>query len=327
MLRGYLKKQRRIFVLMGMMNAVFAFIGSLNGLTWDVVGYAVFLATALGMLVVLYDYWRYRETQHILQTEFTRITLTIEGLPIPADSIEESYQKLIHILYAEMSAVATRADIAQSELESYYTTWAHQIKNPIAAMRLVLQTNPSQVHRELLNELIKIEQYVEMVLQYVRTDNVTTDYVFRSYAVDDMIRPVLRKYASVFITKDLTLVYEPIRVDVVTDDKWLSFVIEQIISNALKYTSSGSITISHTQDNELLIADTGIGIDSADLPRVFDKGFTGFNGRYEKTSTGIGLFLVKRIMAKLGHKLRIESEVGVGTRVYIGLDRARIVAD
>jgi signal transduction histidine kinase len=323
----YLNKQRRLLVLMVMMNAVFAVVASLNGLAWDVVGYAVLLASALGSLVVLYDFLRYRETQRILQTQLTRITLTVEGLPAPTDGVEESYHQLIYALYAEMSAVATRADLAQSELESYYTTWAHQIKNPIAAMRLVLQTNPSQVNRELLNELIKIEQYVEMVLQYVRIDHVTTDYVFRSYSVDDIIRPVLRKYAGVFIAKELTLVYEPIGIDVVTDEKWLSFVIEQIISNALKYTPSGTISILHTPANELLIADTGIGIDSADLPRVFEKGFTGFNGRFEKTSTGIGLFLVKRIMTKLGHPLRIESEVGVGTRVYIGLRRARIAVD
>lgn len=327
MLRAYLKKQRRILVLMGMMNAVFVVIGSLNSLAIDVIGYAVFLATVSGLLVVLYDYWRYQETQHILQTQLTRITLTVEGLPIPADAIEESYQKLMYALYAEMSAVATRADIAQSDLEAYYTIWAHQIKNPIAAMRLVLQTNPSQMHRELLNELIKIEQYVEMVLQYVRVDSVTTDYVFRNYAIDDVIRPVLRKYASVFIAKDISLVYEPLGVDVVTDEKWFAFVIEQIISNALKYTSRGSITIAQAPDFELMIADTGVGIDSADLHRVFEKGFTGFNGRFEKTATGIGLFLVKRIMAKLGHTVRIESEVGVGTRVYIGLNRVQIAAD
>lgn len=327
MLRAYLKKQRRLLVLMGMMNAVFVLIASLNGLAWDVVWYAVLLATALGMVVVLYDYWGYRETQHILQTELTRITMTVEGLPVPSDGIAESYQKLIYALYAEMSAVATRADITQSEIESYYTTWAHQIKNPIAAMRLLIQTHPGQVHRELLNELIKIEQYVEMVLQYVRVDNVSTDYVFRSYAIDDIIRPVLRKYASMFITKDVTLEYESIGVDVVTDEKWLMFVVEQIISNALKYTPSGVISITHTADNELLIADTGIGIDSTDLPRIFEKGYTGFNGRYEKTSTGIGLFLVNRIMHKLGHSVRIESEVGVGTRVYIGLQRAQIAAD
>jgi signal transduction histidine kinase len=310
---------------MGMMNAVFAVIGGLNGLAWDVILYALLLATAFGLLVVLYDYWRFRETQYILQTELTRIAFTVEGLPVPADAIEESYQKLLFTLYAEMSAVATRADITKSELEAYYTVWAHQIKNPIAAMRLVLQTNPSYTHRELLNELIKIEQYVEMVLQYVRIDHVATDYVFRNCVIDDVIKPVLRKYASMFIMKELTLVYDEI--GVVTDEKWLGFVIEQIISNALKYTPSGVISIERTAANELLISDTGIGINSADLPRVFDKGFTGFNGRYDQTSTGIGLFLVKRVMDKLGHTLRIESELGVGTRVYIGLSRARIAAD
>lgn len=327
MLREYLRKQRRLLVLMGLMNAVFVVIGSLNGLAWDIVGYAVLLATTLGMIVVLYDYWRFRETQHILQTQLSRITLTIEGLPVPTDAIEESYQKLVSALYAEMGAIATRADIVQSDLDAYYTIWAHQIKNPVAAMRLVLQTNPSPIHRELLNELIKIEQYVDMVLQYVRINHVTTDYVFRNYRIDDIIKPVLRKYAGVFIAKDLTLEYEPIGIDIITDEKWLAFVIEQLISNALKYTSTGTISITHTPENELVIADTGIGIDSADLPRVFEKGYTGFNGRIDKTSTGIGLYLVKRILTKLGYSLGIESTLGQGTRVYIGLNRARIVAD
>lgn len=327
MLRAYLNKQRRLLVLMGMMNAVFAVVASLNSLPWDVIGYALLLASALGILVVLYDFWRYQQTQRLLQTQLTRITLTVEGLPVPTDDIEESYQQLIFALYAEMSAVATRADLVRSDLESYYTVWAHQIKNPIAAMRLLLQTNPSQVHRELLNELIKIEQYVEMVLQYVRIDNVSTDYVFRSYPMDEIVRFVLRKYASIFIAKELKLDYEPLDVDVITDEKWMSFVIEQIVSNALKYTQTGSITIAFTDNYELMIGDTGIGIDAADLPRVFEKGFTGFNGRFEKTSTGIGLYLVKRILAKLGHSIRIDSQLGIGTRVYIGLRRAQIAAD
>jgi signal transduction histidine kinase len=327
MVRAYLKKQRLLFMLMIGMNSIFVMIGLLNGLDWDVVGYGVVLSSVFGIIVVVYDYVRYVEKQQLLQTQLTRITLTVEGLPVPDDAIEDRYQQLIYALYTEMSAISTRADIAQSELQSYYTTWAHQIKNPIAAMRLVLQTSPTPLNRDLLNELIKIEQYVEMVLQFVRIDDASTDYVFRVVTIDDIIRPVLRKYASIFIAKDLTLVYEPLGVDVVTDAKWMSFVIEQIISNALKYTPSGQITIMVSPQNELVISDTGIGIDPADLPRIGEKGFTGFNGRFEQTATGIGMFLVTRILLRLGHKLRIESQLGCGTQVYIGLNRAAIQAD
>jgi signal transduction histidine kinase len=327
MVRAYLKKQRLLFMLMIGMNSIFVMIGLLNGLDWDVVGYGVVLSSVFGIIVVVYDYVRYVEKQQLLQTQLTRITLTVEGLPVPDDAIEDRYQQLIYALYTEMSAISTRADIAQSELQSYYTTWAHQIKNPIAAMRLVLQTSPTPLNRDLLNELIKIEQYVEMVLQFVRIDDASTDYVFRVVTIDDIIRPVLRKYASMFIAKDLTLVYEPLGVDVVTDAKWMSFVIEQIISNALKYTPSGQITIMVSPQNELVISDTGIGIDPADLPRIGEKGFTGFNGRFEQTATGIGMFLVTRILLRLGHELRIESQLGCGTQVYIGLNRAAIQAD
>jgi signal transduction histidine kinase len=327
MVRAYLKKQRLILVLIAVMNTIFAIISGLNGLAWDVVGYGVILTSTFGVVILLYDFWHYHEKQRILQIQLTRITLSVEGLPTAFDAIEESYQQLIHALYAEMRAVATKADVANSELESNYTIWAHQIKNPIAAMRLVFQTNPSPVNRDLLNELIKIEQYVEMVLQLVRVNTISTDYVFRFCDVDEMIRSVLRKYASMFISKDLTLMYEPLEVSVVTDEKWLTFVIEQVISNALKYTPTGQITISLSAANEIVISDTGIGIDAADLPRVCEKGYTGFNGRFEQTSTGIGLFLVKRILTKLGHSFRIESTIGVGTQVYIGLNRVKIVTD
>lgn len=327
MLRSYLGRQSRYLVLIALMNMVFATIAMLNGLAWSVILYAVFLTSVIGGVVMLYDYWRYRETIHILQTQISRITLTTEGLPVPNGAIESLYQQLIRVLYDEMSAVTTHADKDQSELESYYTLWAHQIKTPIAAMRLVLQTNPSPVHRDLINELLKIEQYVEMVLQYVRIESVSTDYVFRSQDVDEIIRAVLRKYASVFIAKDLKLDYTPLDVQVITDAKWLAFVIEQIISNALKYTPSGTITITQSSANELVICDTGIGIDPADLPRVFDKGFTGYNGRLEMTSTGIGLFLTKRILTKLGHSIRITSVKEKGTCVYISLANTLVRAD
>lgn len=327
MFRSYLKKQRLLFILVAMINGIFAMISVLNGLNVDVVLYGILLTTFVVFGVTVYDYWQYVEKYNTLQTHLTRILLSIEGLPTPKDAIEESYQQLIIALYAEMSAIATRSDVAISDLESNYTIWAHQIKNPIAAIRLVLQTNPSSTNRELLIELIKIEQYVEMALQLVRVNTISTDYVFRACDVDEMIRAVLRKYASIFIAKDLKLNYESLNVTVITDEKWLTFAIEQIISNALKYTQSGHISISLSPNNEIVITDTGIGIDAADLPRVCEKGYTGFNGRFEQTATGIGLYLVKRILTKLGHQLRIESTVGVGTTVYIGLKRVSVLAD
>ena len=217
-------------------------------------------------------------------------------------------------------------DLRMSDMQDYFTLWAHQIKTPIAAMRLILQTRPENSATEIEGELFRVEQYVEMVLNYLRLDSDSTDFVFKTCALDGIIRQCVRKYAKQFIRKKISLEYGGTALQVLTDEKWLCFVIEQILSNALKYTSAGSIRI-FTQGETLVIADTGMGIAPEDLPRVFEKGYTGYNGRTDKKATGIGLYLCKMILQKLGHDISISSEVGKGTRVSIDLSREEIVLE
>ena len=176
--------------------------------------------------------------------------------------------------------------------------------------------------QDMQTELFKTEQYVEMVLTYVRMEDMSGDLMLKEYALDNLIKQALKKYSRMFAMQKLALHYEALRVTVTTDEKWLVFVLEQILSNALKYTKSGSIHIylSPNAPKTLVIEDTGIGIAPEDLPRIFEKGYTGCNGRADKRSTGIGLYLCRQIMEKLSHTIRIESEMGVGTKVYLGLD-------
>ena len=197
--------------------------------------------------------------------------------------------------------------------------WAHQIKTPIAAMRLVLSGSDTDTARELREELQKTEQYADMVLMYLKLDAGAEDYVIRKCSLDSIIRQSVKKYASQFIRKKIRLEYEPVDYEVLTDEKWLMFVIEQIISNSLKYTRQGSIAITLEAGGVLCIRDTGIGIDEADIPRVFEKGFTGLNGRTDRKATGIGLYLCRRILTSLGHEIRISSSAGEGTAVRIDL--------
>jgi signal transduction histidine kinase len=175
-------------------------------------------------------------------------------------------------------------------------------------------------------ELFKIEQYVDMVLQYLRIDSASTDYVLKKYSLDSIVRQAVRKYAKLFINKKICLDFSELNCEVLTDEKWLVFVVEQILSNSLKYTESGKISIymDKEKNKTLVIEDTGIGIAEEDLPRVFEKGFTGYNGRTDKKSTGIGLYLCKRILTKLSHTISIESGIGHGTKVKIGLDTVDI---
>ena len=214
--------------------------------------------------------------------------------------------------------VETAGQKSLEEMTDYYTMWAHQIKTPIFALRLLLQENPA-VNKEALTELFKIEQYVEMALHYSRLDSDTTDFVIRKTSLDEIVREAVRKYAKLFIRKKIRLDYQPLNIEVLTDEKWLEFVIEQILSNAVKYTPKGTVSIYMENEDTLIIEDTGIGIRAEDLPRVCERGYTGYNGHSDKRSTGIGLYLCRRVLEQMSHSIEIESEMGKGTRVKIGL--------
>nr|WP_084726310.1 sensor histidine kinase [Sporobacter termitidis] len=301
---------------------IFALVFSLYDLPAEAVWYAAALCLFVGAVLFAVGYRRYVLQHRELREMLEKITVSIDYLPRPAGALEKDYQALIKTLFAEKNRIESAADGTMSELVEYFTMWVHQIKTPIAAMNLLLQTEETPRDAALSMELFKIEQYVSMVLQYLRVDSDTTDFVLKRYALDDIIRQALRKYARLFILKKIELDFTESGRTVLTDEKWLSFVVEQILSNSLKYTAAGKISV-YADGAALVIEDTGIGIHAEDLPRVFERGFTGFNGRTEKKSTGIGLFLCKRIIDKLGHTISIASEAGRGTRVMIGLDSAR----
>jgi signal transduction histidine kinase len=318
-LMRYLRRHKKIIIMLTLFAAVFAGVFSLYDLPVEAVAYAALLCACIGGVLFAIGYLQYCRRHRGLEELRSRITLSIEELPQPKGLLEEDYQALIRLLYQDKTKLASQADSARSDIVDYYTLWAHQIKTPIAAMRLLLQSEEHIQNDELSMELFKIEQYVEMVLQYLRLDSDSTDYILKEYDLDDVVRQAVRKYARLFIGKKIALDFTETGWRVLTDEKWLVFVLEQVLSNALKYTSEGKISI-YGAGSALVIEDTGIGIQAEDLPRVFEKGFTGYNGRIDKKSTGIGLYLCRRILTKLGHTIAIQSRVGEGTRVILGLD-------
>ena len=251
-------------------------------------------------------------------------SLSTPHLPEASSISEEDYKELVRLLLDEHRRFEKDTFESYNDMIDYYTIWAHQIKTPIASMRLTLQEEDTPFSRRLTGELFKIEQYVEMVLAFLRLDSASTDYVLKEYSLDDIIRRSIKKYAGEFIAKKLSLSYTPTDAKVLTDEKWLSFVIEQVISNAIKYTNSGSIQVSVSPEKVLRIADTGIGIADEDLPRVFEKGYTGYNGRTDKKASGIGLYLCRRICSNLGHNIYAKSSPGRGTEIFIDLSRKNI---
>ena len=212
-----------------------------------------------------------------------------------------------------------------NDLMDYYTLWAHQIKTPIAASSLLVgEIEDKKVKNQLEQELFKIESYVNIVLQYLRLESFHEDLVLKKENVEDLVKEIVKKYAIFFIQKDLSLNLHDLDRTIITDKKWFVVILEQVLSNSLKYTSQGGIEI-YFQEDTLYIKDSGLGIQDADLLRVFERGFSGYNGRLTQQSSGLGLYLSKKIADELGHQISIASQVGQGTTVMINFSEKKMI--
>ena len=212
-----------------------------------------------------------------------------------------------------------------NDLMDYYTLWAHQIKTPIAASSLLVgEIEDKKVKNQLEQELFKIESYVNIVLQYLRLESFHEDLVLKKENVEDLVKEIVKKYAIFFIQKGLSLNLHDLDRTIITDRKWFVVILEQVLSNSLKYTSQGGIEI-YFQEDTLYIKDSGLGIQDADLLRVFERGFSGYNGRLTQQSSGLGLYLSKKIADELGHQISIASQVGQGTTVMIGFSEKKMI--
>ena len=316
---SYLKQYIKVILLFATFIIVFCVVFSLYDLELDAILYAAILCAFIGIICICINFINYYKKHMKLYKLQKEISLSLDNLPTPKNLIEEDYTNLIANINKDYKDYISKSDIAKTDMLDYYTMWVHQIKTPISAMKLLIQTSDSEISGDLSSELFKIEQYVEMVLSYIRLDSNENDFVIKEYDLDDIIKQAIRKYAPLFIRKKIALDFQNTNCKVLTDEKWLVFVIEQLLSNAIKYTNKGKISIYLLEDKKLVIEDTGIGIAEEDIPRIFEKGFTGYNGRTDKKATGLGLYLCKKIMTKLSHKISIESEIGVKTKVILDL--------
>ncbi|AKN29900.1 membrane protein [Clostridium carboxidivorans P7] len=325
----YIRGHKKTIIMGSIFIGIFAGVFSLYSLELEPVLYASFLSSITAFIFITYDFIKYYKKHNELCILEKKINIGLDKLPAANNLVEADYQNILQTLYNQSTELISKMDIKQTEMIDYYTLWAHQIKTPIAAMRLILQSEYTEQNKELLEQVFKIEQYVEMVLGYLKIDNNSSDLVLKSYNLLQIIKQVIRKYAHVFIRKNIVLNLKEMDCIVLTDEKWLVFVIEQILWNALKYTSSGKISIymEDTSKKVLVIEDTGAGIAEEDLPRVFERGFTGYNGRMDKKATGIGLYLCKKILDKLSHTINITSKVNVGTKVKINLSSVKTIIE
>lgn len=212
--------------------------------------------------------------------------------------------------------------IMQSEYREYIETWVHEIKTPIALTKLVAENSEGKTKTIIQNETKKIEGYVEQVLYYSRSTDVNKDYLIKEFEIKDILNKVIRNNRFELINEHFQIDLENVTGKVITDEKWLEFIINQIIINAIKYKKEHNAQLKAytilTKDKLILtIEDNGIGIIAKDVDRVFEKGFTGYNGRIYGRSTGIGLYLCKKLCLKLGLNITLTSEYDKGTKVNL----------
>lgn len=284
--------------------------------------YGYLLILFFFFIFIGFDFYKYVLMHHqraTIREENIVSALSIEDMTLAGQDYHELLEKMDH---ARVEAIMENENQVKETMD-YFTMWIHQVKLPIAGMQLLLEEEQLD-RKSIQSQLTRINQYTDMVLAYLRMYSKQSDFLFRDVDLDDLIRQSIRYFSTDFIARKIHLDFQPTHQSVLTDEKWLVFVLEQILSNALKYTPiNGEIRIFTNDSKQLVIEDNGIGISAGDLARVFEKGYTGFNGRKDKKATGLGLYLCKEICRKLEHTISIESKPNTYTRVLLGLDRRR----
>lgn len=311
----YFLDRKIIYIFNLSMLFIFYLILYLYHALIDAIVYAAILCLVILVIYFCIDYFYYYQKTRTLETNLKSLNNFLLDLPQSSSLSEDYYQQIIKNISYNLNEIKQRQENQNQEIQDYFTLWVHQIKTPIFALRLLIQSQDTPSN-DLLLQLLRIEQYVDMALHYMKLEQISSDLRIKQYDLKTIIQDIIKKQATFFIQKKLFLHIDDLDLNILTDAKWLSFVIEQIISNALKYTKNGGIHI-YVSNETLYIKDTGIGIKEEDLPRIFEKGYTGYNGRQDKKASGLGLYLCARILKYLGHPIKITSKQGQGTTVMI----------
>ena len=324
----FLREKRQLLFFLLFFEEALCLIYGLYGLPWGPAGYTCLMTAVvtLGLLTAGFFRWKRKRRQLLILKRQAEQSLETADLPKAETPLEEIYQEIIREQEkrCQREQKESREKLVRSR--EYYTRWSHQIKTPIAAMELLLQEEPADV-RALKRELLKTSQYVEMALSYQRMEGEGNDLVIQRYELRPVVMQAVKKVSPLLIHKHISFSAGDLSGEVLTDEKWLVFVLEQLLTNASKYTKEGGSVRIGQENGMLVLRDTGIGIRPEDLPRIFEWGYTGYNGRLDKRSTGVGLALVKQVMEMLGNKIEIRSVLGEGTEVFLDLRRTELEAE
>ena len=316
LLNEYLKmKKTSIIGILGVYAILFVF-AYLYRIPIEVILYPFILTIVFVLIVLLFDYIKYKEKVNKIIQICNDVSSCYSVKINDKNIFDEYYLDIINELLKENRKQVSQIQKKVSDINDYFSIWVHQIKTPIASMKLKIDNEQMDL-LQLASDLNRIDHYVDLVLSFLKFDEEKIDLYFRKTDVDRIMRESLKKFSNDFIIKKIRLDYKLSKREVLTDEKWLSFVFDQLLSNALKYTDKGTITIYYDGDSCLCIKDSGLGIALADMERLFEKGFTGYNGRQYKKASGIGLYMCKRMCDKLNIAISIESVVNEYTLVKL----------
>ena len=326
LLIAWFRTYRLVALLIVLLMALFPLTHVLGGGQLRELDYALTLCGAICLAAFIVSLLMLRRKLRLLDTALHHLPEEPSALPPGPSPTDEAWRALTEAYQAQSRELAGRMREDARETADYYTLWLHQIKTPLAALNLLAQS-PGEVDRGLLRqETLKIEQYASIALDYQRLQSIHSDLHLTHVPLYPLCCQAVRRLRPLFQYGQISLTLAPFDGDALTDSKWLLVILMQVLTNALKYTPPGGrIVVRQTQPGLLLIEDTGIGIRPEDQARVFDRGFTGQTGRGQEKSTGIGLYLCKRICDELGHGIALVSEVGVGTKVTLDLRRSEVV--
>lgn len=322
-LKSYIKDKTKLIIVWCIYIALTCLVFLLYDMDKDAIIYSAVLCIFIFAMYLLIDLFSYTKKYNYRVKLRNEPEFNMQECMESVDTIiEKQYLEIIDDIVQKNKKQERLFENSMHEHNEYVMMWAHQIKTPITAMNLILQTDMPDIKENLNKKLFEIEEYVDMMLQYTRIDSVNADMEIGEQHIIKIAKDVVRYFSKIFISKKLSVRIDiPEDLSVKTDDKWMIFVFKQIVSNALKYTKEGCISIYLAEKNDtgttIVVEDTGCGIASDNLPRIFEKAFTGYNGHIDRRATGIGLYMCKRILDRLGHDIWFESEIDKGTKVFI----------
>lgn len=323
MIKDYLRSRGAfILLLTASFGGLLALVTFLLVRPWDIFFNTVLLGFLPLIIFIIFDFSRfYRQWNNLkVQQHSYQGQIEISSFPMTRDPIAQSYRNLLAQQTQTIKQLQTELTKQQAETFDTLQLWTHQIKTPLTALDLLLQVDSVNTEEARL-EINQIDRYLKVMLNYLKLTNVNTDLVLTKIPLKPLVKKTIRDLAKLFISKDLRVEVADLPA-VISDSQWLSFIFEQILTNAIKYTHHGKISV-YSQGQAIIFADTGIGILPEDLPRIFEQGYSGYNGRTNQKASGLGLYLSNEIAQKLGLKLTAASQVGLGTQIALTFPQKR----